>query len=177
MASFVAHGLVAFTIGKMVPGKKISSGLMATGMFCAMLPDLDVITFYAGIPYEHPLGHRGLSHSIIFAALLSAFLTISWFRRNHERRNSLVSFLFLFFATASHGFLDAMTNGGRGVGFFIPIENSRYFFPFRPIQVSPLYVQDFFGEWGMAVIRSEIVWIAIPCFIILFILKIHKALR
>jgi inner membrane protein len=36
----------------------------------AVLPDLDVLGFHAGIPYEHPLGHRGLSHSLLFALVV-----------------------------------------------------------------------------------------------------------
>jgi inner membrane protein len=176
MASFIAHGMVAFTIGKVAPGHPTSPGILVTGILCAMLPDLDVITFYMGVPYSHPLGHRGLSHSIIFAMGLAAFIVL--LRGSLQgRKVQLRNFLFLFFATVSHGVLDAMTNGGRGVGFFIPFENSRHFFAFRPIQVSPLYVQDFWGEWGMKVIQSELVWIAFPCFIILFIVKIYKSLR
>jgi hypothetical protein len=33
------------------------------------------------------------------------------------------------FVTASHGMLDAMTDGGLGVAFFAPFDNARYFFP------------------------------------------------
>ena len=36
----------------------------------AVLPDLDVLGFHAGIPYEHTLGHRGLSHSLLFALVV-----------------------------------------------------------------------------------------------------------
>ena len=46
--------------------------------------------------------------------------------------------LAIFFAaiTASHGLFDAMTNGGLGVAFFAPLDNARYFLPWRPIPVS-----------------------------------------
>src|SRR5215831_7502105 len=46
-------------------------------------------------------------------------------------------FAYLFLATASHGVLDAMTNGGLGVAFFSPFDTTRYFLPWRPIRVSP----------------------------------------
>ena len=42
----------------------------------------------------------------------------------------------LFVAMASHGVLDALTDGGRGVGFLIPFSSERFFFPWRPIPVS-----------------------------------------
>ncbi len=46
--------------------------------------------------------------------------------------------LFLFVATISHGILDALTDGGLGVAFFAPFVNTRYFFPWTPIKVSPI---------------------------------------
>ena len=72
------------------------------------------------------------------------------------------SWLLLFMATVSHGLIDACTNGGYGVGFFIPFENTRYVFPVHPIKVSPLSVTRFFTERGLDVLRSEAFWIGIP---------------
>lgn len=39
-----------------------------------MGPDLDVVGNWMGIPYEHMLGHRGLTHSLPFAAIMSALV-------------------------------------------------------------------------------------------------------
>ena len=55
-----------------------------------------------------------------------------------------------------------MTNGGYGVAFFSPFNDTRYFFSWRPIEVSPLGILRFFSERGLQVIRSEIVWIGVP---------------
>jgi inner membrane protein len=76
------------------------------------------------------------------------------------RRASL--FVYLFLATASHGVLDAMTNGGLGVAFFSPIDNRRYFLPWRPIRVSPIAITRFFSPRGYAILRSELLWIWLP---------------
>jgi len=62
-------------------------------------------------------------------------------------------------AIASHGVLDAMTNGGLGLAFFAPFDNTRYFFPFRPIEVSPLSVDAFFSASGAAILTNEFLWI------------------
>lgn len=35
----------------------------------------------------------------------------------------------LFLCLMSHRILDAFTNGGLEIGFFIPFDNARYFFP------------------------------------------------
>jgi len=70
----------------------------------------------------------------------------------------------LFVSTASHGLLDACTDGGLGVAFFSPFDTTRYFFAFRPIAVSPIGVR-FFSERGISVLWSELVWVWIPLLI------------
>ena len=69
---------------------------------------------------------------------------------------------YLFLVAASHGVLDAMTNGGLGVAFLSPFDTSRYFLPWRPIEVSPLALSRFFSARGFAVLQSELVWIWLP---------------
>jgi inner membrane protein len=69
---------------------------------------------------------------------------------------------YLFLATASHGVLDAMTDGGLGVAFFSPFYNGRYFFPWRPIRVSPIALGRFFTPRGYLILRNEFFWIWLP---------------
>jgi inner membrane protein len=92
--------------------------------------------------------------------------------------NRVIWWLVMFLSTISHGILDAMTSGGRGVGFFIPFHNERYFFPFRKIIVSPIGIERFFSERGISVIFSELKYVFLPCFLILalfyFIKKINS---
>ncbi len=40
-------------------------------MICTEIPDLDAIGFWLGVPYKSFFGHRGFTHSIAFAVLLS----------------------------------------------------------------------------------------------------------
>ena len=72
----------------------------------------------------------------------------------------------LFLSMSSHGILDAFTNGGLGIGFFIPFTDERYFFPWRPIEVSPLSVSRFLGPRGLEILRNEAQWIGIPSLIL-----------
>jgi inner membrane protein len=144
------------------------------GAIFTIVPDLDIVAFGLGIPYAHPLGHRGFSHSILFALILAAAGTFGCTRgmRNtpalirRERAKSV--FLYFFVCTLSHGLLDAMTNGGKGVGFFVPFDNERYFLPFRPIRVSPIGVGNFL-ERGLPVLVSELIWIWLPSVVIIAI--------
>jgi inner membrane protein len=57
--------------------------------------------------------------------------------------------------------LDALTNGGLGVALFAPFSNERFFFPWRPIEVSPIGA-GFFSARGMRVLLSEARWIWLP---------------
>ena len=164
MASAFSHAAAALALGAAFHQPGIPRRFWVLGAVCAALPDLDVLAFRAGIPYEHPLGHRGLSHALLFAAALAAAVVLFCFRRQHEHRGRL--WLYFFLATASHGVFDALTNGGLGVAFFAPLHNARYFFPWRPIEVSPISVTRFFTESGLRVLRSELLWIWLPsaCF-------------
>jgi inner membrane protein len=130
------------------------------GAVCSMLPDIDVIGFWFGVPYGDLWGHRGFTHSLLFAAI-EASAAISWLREP-KLADWKPLWAYFFLATASHGLLDAMTDGGLGVGFFAPFDKTRYFLPWRPIQVSPISFSRFFGERGAAVLQSEFLWIWIP---------------
>jgi inner membrane protein len=132
------------------------------GAACSVIPDLDVIGFRFGIHYGDFWGHRGFTHSILFATLLAAVACFVGFRRGLPGLSLLSVWIYLFLATASHGFLDAMTDGGLGVAFFSPFDNHRYFLPWRPIRVSPIGLGRFFTERGLAVLQSEFLWIWIP---------------
>lgn len=129
--------------------------------FVAMLPDADVIGMYTGVPYGGMLGHRGLSHSLGFACAVG-LMGAAWSRASSARLRIAVC---LAAATASHGLLDALTNGGRGVAFFAPFSSERFFFPMTPIAVSPIGIA-FFSARGMLVLASEIVWVWVPLLLI-----------
>jgi inner membrane protein len=84
------------------------------------------------------------------------------FRRVLPGLGLLPLWLYFFLATASHGFLDAMTDGGLGVAFFAPFDNHRYFLPWTPIRVSPIGIGRFFTDRGFVVLQSELLWIWLP---------------
>ncbi|MEH6535383.1 MAG: metal-dependent hydrolase [Psychroserpens sp.] len=168
MASIFGHGLVAYTTAKVIDSKT-NTLLLFLAIGSSILPDLDVIAFKLGIDYMHPLGHRGFTHSILFALIWSGVLSFFF-----GKTRKFIFMIVLFLSTVSHGLLDAMTTGGRGVGFFIPFENSRHFFPWRVIKVSPIGIEKFFSEWGVRVILSELQYIAIPCGIVLLVLYLFN---
>lgn len=163
MASVFAHGAVAVALGQSLFPAPRPWRLWTASVLCSVIPDADVIGFPLGIAYEHPLGHRGFSHSLVFAALLSAGVVYSSFRESLEQpRLKWLLLVHFFLVTASHGFLDALTDGGLGIAFFAPFDNSRYFLPWRPIAVSPIGIGAFFSQWGLDVLANELLWIGLP---------------
>ncbi len=101
----------------------------------SMAPDLDVVAFAFGIPYEAPFGHRGASHAIATALLLAGVFAALPRRAGVSRHVVLV---LVFAVVVSHGLLDTLTDGGRGIALLWPLDNTRYFAPWRPIPVSPI---------------------------------------
>lgn len=130
---------------------------------CSTLPDADVIGFALGIPYDHPLGHRGFFHSPFFALLMGILISALFFRdAGLLSKRWFLLLIYFSFLGASHGLLDALTDGGLGVALFSPFSGRRSFFGWRPIVVSPIGVDAFFSRWGLAVIRSELLWVWLP---------------
>jgi inner membrane protein len=161
MASAFSHPAPVLAVATLFPRRSLSRSTVLAGVCCSILPDADVIGFFFGVPYGDVWGHRGFTHGLPFAALLAGAIALAWPRRG-GRWNGLALWLFFFLATASHGFLDAFTNGGLGVGFFAPFSSARYFFPARPIEVSPIGIDAFFSSRGRAVLASEARWIWLP---------------
>ncbi len=166
MPSAFSHVVVAGSLGVALRSNKASRRFWVLGAACSILPDLDAIGLWMGVPYAHPLGHRGLSHSLAFAALVSILVVTTCFSGAQEKAYRPRLFMYFFLATASHGILDAMTNGGLGVAFFAPLDHTRYFLPFRPIEVSPISIGGFMTVRGMEILASEVTWVWLPASLI-----------
>ena len=122
MPTILTHAALAIGLGRLFTARKMPLAFWGIAASLAMLPDIDVYAFRFGIPYGAFLGHRGFSHSLSFAAI-AGFLAATTYRYFALRFWDLLNFFFV--AAASHGILDAFTNGGLGVAFFAPFDNSR----------------------------------------------------
>jgi len=175
MASVFSHAVAASAISVAFYRPNVPKRVWIAGITCSVIPDLDVIGFRFGIPYGDFWGHRGFTHSLTFAALLAAALAVGIWRTRFEI-SQVSGFAYLFLSTASHGMLDAMTNGGLGVALFAPFDNQRYFLRWRPIRVSPIGVSRFFGASGLAVLQSELLWIWLPSILVMVLVRILRRL-
>ena len=153
----MTHAIVPLAIAVAAGRQRISPRLALAGAGLAMLPDADVVGFALGIEYADTWGHRGASHALAFAGLVAGAVCLMW-----RAARSAGAFLFLAFAMASHGLLDAMTSGGLGPALLWPVSDARIFAPITPIRVSPIGA-DFFSARGVVTLVSELTLVWLPC--------------
>lgn len=169
MPTIITHSIFAISLAHVFKRSELPLRFWLLAMICSMLPDIDVVGFSFGVKYGDFWGHRGFTHSLVFACLTSLIVVLVAFYQEKYRPLRPRLLLFYFLVTASHGLFDAMTNGGLGIAFFSPFDEARYFLPLRPIQVSPIGLHDFLKWGGWRVLTNEIRWIALPSLLLLLL--------
>jgi len=160
MPTIMSHALLPLTAAAVIGKQRLARPVALTGAALAMLPDADVIGFRLGVTYGDNWGHRGATHSLLFAGLVTALLLVLW-----PAARSRLAAGFLYLSAASHGLLDTLTNGGMGVALFWPFDTTRYFAPWHPILVAPIGAR-FFTARGITTLLAEARWIWLPCLLI-----------
>ena len=178
MPSAISHIIAGSSVGYALYGGEKGPRFWISLLVLSLIPDLDVLAFHLGIAYSHPLGHRGFFHSLPFALIIGLLFAFAAHRghRTDSREFWHLSLVFIIVA-ALHPLLDAMTNGGLGIGLFIPFDNTRYFLPWTPIVVSPLSIAPFFSEWGLDVLKSELKWVIAPSISLVFIALLVRRVK
>jgi len=90
MASAVSHAVAALGIGAAFYRRPVPKRVWIAGIACSMIPDLDVIGFRFGIHYGDFWGHRGFTHSLVFAAILAGL--VMFLLRGQKRASSALIF-------------------------------------------------------------------------------------
>ncbi len=163
MPSSITHAFVGVAAGYVCMGRPMPWRFWALAALCPALIDADVVSFSLGIEYEAFFGHRGFFHSLTFAAAFAVIVVAMEFRdRRPSSRAWWGMFAFFFLIIGSHGVLDALTDGGLGIAIFSPFDTTRYFFPWTPIMVCPIGVVDFFTDYGLQAVLSEVKWVWLP---------------
>jgi inner membrane protein len=156
MPTVLTHAIVPLAVAVALGRQRVPVRLAVAGAVLAMLPDADVLGFKFGVAYADNWGHRGATHSLIFAAMLASMVVAVW-----PEFRSRFAWAFLFLAAASHGLLDMLTDGGLGVALLWPFDTARHFFAFTPIRVSPIGA-GFFSKRGVETVLSELLWVWLP---------------
>ena len=175
MPTIFSHSIAALAVGKAVAPPGMPTKFWVASAVCAALSDIDVVSFAFGVRYNEMFGHRGITHSFSFAVILGVAVVLIFFRDVplFSGRWFLLT-VYFFGVTSSHALLDALTNGGLGVALLAPFTNDRYFFPWRPITVSPIGLDAFLSGRGLEVILSELKWIWAPSAILVLLAEVVR---
>jgi inner membrane protein len=147
----IAVGMTAARLGSTSGAPRWTA--MAWWSLLALLPDVDVVGFVLGVPYRAPWGHRGATHSLVFALAVAALVACA---ASTRRLRPLRTWVIATIALASHGPLDTLTDGGLGCALLWPFDDTRFFAPWRPIPVAPIGM-DLLSMYGALVAATELV--------------------
>lgn len=137
---------------------------------CGVLPDIDALGRPFGFRgWEDVLGgHRGFTHSLVFAGLAAAAIGFWRLRGGRWEGSPLRLWLCLMLAGASHGLLDCLTTYGTGVALLAPFSWERFSAPWHPIGA--------IGGGRMsipvrlsALMGNEVMWVWLPASLILLV--------
>lgn len=121
----LTHIVLGACIGELFVGRKVRKRALIFGALAQSVPDIDFVTTSWLSPADDLLSHRGFTHSLLFALLVTPLL--AWLA-DRIRRPHDVPFRtwLLFFATeiGTHLFLD--TANAYGTGLLEPFSHARF---------------------------------------------------
>ena len=161
MPTPITHIIASIPMNSTVMRKTNTKKILFWSFVIAVIPDLDLI---GNVPINNIFGHRGFTHSLIFALLLTLLASVMFWRefKNDKSRFYLISLNFLLVAMM-HPFLDAGTDRNYGVAFFSPWSNHRYSLPWAPINDKALGLWNYYvlGWWEIFKVEAVIIFVAI----------------
>jgi inner membrane protein len=154
-------------LGKLFTARPLPWSFWLAAGLLPIVPDFDA---FSTCNYGTICGHRGFTHSLLFAVVLSAgaaALTSRYFRMRFLTLAAIFSAI-----TISHAVLDAFTNGGYGVPLFWPLSTER-FGPYGPIQVADIGF-ELPNPWRSRSIRTELLYVWLPMAAMLTLVAIAR---
>lgn len=128
-------------VGNAVAGKKLKNRALVYGAIAGTIPDMDILVGMFLDPIRAVEIHRGISHSVFFAALLAVLL--GWLVSKIERKSKLSfkeGYWLFFLGLFTHALLDMFTTWGTRL--LWPVYS--YPFAFKSVFViDPLYTIPF----------------------------------
>ncbi|MEP7165674.1 MAG: metal-dependent hydrolase [Ferruginibacter sp.] len=136
----LTHIALGACMGQAFAGRTVGKKAMLWGILAQSIPDIDFIATTWLDTTSNLLAHRGFTHSILFALLMTFLLTVLAERWHRPHNISLMRWgLFFGSVILTHIFLDAFNN--YGVGWFEPFSHYR-------ISFNTIYVADPFFSLG-----------------------------
>ena len=134
----ITHTVLGMVEGELLAGKKLGKKAMLFGAIANNLPDIDVVFSFFTSPDKGLLIHRGITHSILFAAVFSICAAI-FFSRKIKSLDFNGWLMIWGCGLFSHILLDSFTN--YGTGWFEPFSHAR-------VSFNTIFVADpFYTIW------------------------------
>jgi inner membrane protein len=170
MTTLYTHAVAGLGLARVCAVRPMPWPYWTLAAILPLVPDLDV---FSSASYGSALGHRGVTHSLLFA-LSAGLVAASIVSRPLRRRWWMLACVF-FAIAATHGLLDALTRGGGGIPFFWPFAG-RYG-EWGPIPVSDVAF-DFPDPRSSRAIRSELLWVWLPTLLLVVLtMGYRRAIR
>jgi inner membrane protein len=128
---------------------------MTVAMLLTVLADFDQLPLAFGVPDRGLYGHRGLTHTPLFA--LSVGLSVLVYAKLRIWERPFRAALMTFLLVASHALLDAMSQDGRGILLLWPLSAQRFHLIWRPIPDAPTGLA-FFSAVGLRHLIIELIY-------------------
>jgi inner membrane protein len=131
----ITQGLLGAVVAQAGFGKKLGPRAMIVGALCGVLPDLDVVSGAFG-PWASMIHHRGITHSVFFAAAMAPLLGWAAWRANGRKSDVRTWAHLSFWSVVTHPLLDLFTSYGTQL--LAPFSDRRFAIDAIPI-VDPIY--------------------------------------
>ena len=130
----IGHLALGLAAGRLQPDRRHRARRLVLYAALAAAPDLDLVPYLFGRGDLVPLGHRGATHSLAFAAAAGLAVALAWPGASRAR-----TFLFASLALASHALVDPLSAGSYGPALLWPFSDLRFTWGgFQPIPETPI---------------------------------------
>ena len=150
MATFISHplfGAGASYILCQSQTKTHTQRFILLSVLCQWLPDIDTLSYLFPIDQQYALGHRGFTHSGIFALALAFAVMMNFLSLTPTHPPSVVGAFYLVFShdTLPRAFLTPWLSPPLVSPFFWPFTAERYLFSWQPLMNIPIQFSELFG--------------------------------
>jgi inner membrane protein len=168
MATLYTHAVVGVGLARLYAVRPMPWVFWGLAAVLPIAADLDV---FSTATYGGPLGHRGITHSLLFALLLG--MAVAGATCRYIRVRWWSSALLFSAIIASHGLLDALTYGGEGIPLFWPV-GGRYG-NWGPVPLSDIAFDLPDPRYSRAV-RAELLWVWLPMIVVVGLTMSYRRL-
>lgn len=166
MPTILTHAALPLIAAWGLGSARVPRRLAFAGALLAVAPDFDVVGRLLDVPHDAILGHRGISHCLLFA-LAMALLAMPLMGRCRPAW----TFAFLFAAGASHGLADMLTQGSKGIMLWWPLSEVRYDWAEQPIPASGVLARSITDGSLPYILWAELCWLLVPLLIVAAIVR------